>query len=77
MMTELESLSPTERRLIVHQVRRLYKALDVENQLTYGTQVQGGMVAGMRFKNAELTQILVDGPDCHEWRNIEPPSQAA
>lgn len=67
----LYDLSPAERRLMAHQVKRLYQILDIENQITFGTSVIGGYVAGIRYKNDSPHQVLIDGPNCHKWQSIE------
>ncbi len=71
LIKALADLSPAEHRLMVHQVKRFYEILDIENQITYGTPVNGGHVAGIRFKNDRPREVLIDGPNCHEWRLIE------
>lgn len=73
----LADLSPAEHRLMVHQVKRFYEMLDIKNQITYGTRVNGGYVAGIRFRNDRPHQVLIDGPNCHEWRPIELVEKAA
>lgn len=73
----IADLTLAEHRLMVHQVKRFYQILDIENQITYGSRVNGGYVAGIRFKNDRPYQVLIDGPDCHEWRAIELVEKAA
>ena len=67
----LYDLKPAEHRLMAHQVNRLYQILDIENQITFGSSVNGGYVAGIRYRNDQPHQVLIDGPNCHQWQPIE------
>lgn len=73
----LADLTPAEHRLMLHQIKRFYYLLDIEKQITYGTRVNDGYVAGIRFRNDKPHQVLIDGPNCHEWRPIELVEKAA